>query len=109
MDKKDRRLEALRIEYKQAQGKKVSRRDENKFNEQYWADAELSVKQLFFNFLLLTVNNYIGFYKDQDLETDAESNAAFDLHKFKSSDELFDFEGYLKWQEERAAKTGSSN
>jgi len=58
-------LEALRIEYKNARnGKIVSKRDETKFNEQYWADAELSVKQLFFNFLLMTVNNYIGYYRD---------------------------------------------
>ena len=67
------------------------------------------MKQLFFNFLLMTVNNYIAYYHYQDdllTNTDTETN---DLHRLKSSDELFDFDGYLKWQDERADELGSSN
>lgn len=32
-----------------------------------------------------------------------------DPHRIKSSEELFDFDGYIKWQDERAVKMGSSN
>ena len=33
------------------------------YEEQYWADAQLSVKQLFFNFYLQTLGNYSQFMK----------------------------------------------
>ena len=46
--RKDKRVQELR--------EKLSL---SKCEEQYWADAQLTVKQLFYNFLLLTVNNYL--------------------------------------------------
>ena len=91
MHKKDRHFQTLRAEYKTMSKRQV----EQHFEEQYWADAQLSVKQLFFNFLLVTVNNYIQFYKT-DVEQE-EANAAF-----LSSEDFFDFDKYLEWQEERS-------
>jgi hypothetical protein len=38
--------------------------------EFYWAYAQLRVKQSFFNFFLLTINNYIGYFKNLDEEGD---------------------------------------
>ena len=84
MDKKDRRLEALRTEMKQSQ--KVGGRnrtmskikfDQEEFDAQYWADAELSVKQLFFNFLLQSVGNYLYYFNsitDKGTEAETEGN-----------------------------------
>jgi hypothetical protein len=50
------------------------------FEEQYWADAQLSVKQVFFNFLLVTLHDY---------------------SKYLTNDEdLFDFTGFLSGKSE---------
>ena len=78
---------------------------EQQFEEQYWADAQLSVKQLFFNFLLVTINNYIRFYKVPE-DTVADGTAA---NAFLTSDDYFDFERYLRWQEERSIKNKDTN
>ena len=56
-------IKKLKAEIKSKKTSLSRRKLDDKFDEQYWADAQLSVKQLFFNFLLLTVNNYIRFYR----------------------------------------------
>lgn len=101
MDKKDRRLEALKAEMKQNRSTRLNKQNLDQFfDEQYWADAELSVKQLFFNFLLMTVNNYKQFYVIAD---EAEIDKTGPLAGLKASEDVFNFQGYLEWQEERAA------
>lgn len=40
--------------------------NKDKIDEFYWAYAQLRVKQSFFNFFLLTINNYIGYFKNLD-------------------------------------------
>ena len=50
IDRKERRLLAL--------SKEKPNMKKDVFEEQYWADAQLTVKQLFFNFLIATLNNY---------------------------------------------------
>jgi len=44
--------------------------NKDKIDEFYWAYAQLRVKQSFFNFFLLTINNYIGYFKNLDEEGD---------------------------------------
>jgi hypothetical protein len=41
-----------------------------KIDEYYWAYSQLRVKQSFFNFFILTINNYIGYFKNLDEEGD---------------------------------------
>lgn len=50
------------------------------FEEQYWADAQLSVKQVVFNFLLVSLKDYSN-YLTQD-------------------EEMFDFSAFLKGKSE---------
>lgn len=45
-----------------------------KIEEFYWAYAQLRVKQGFFNFFLLTINNYIGYFKNLDENGDLSPN-----------------------------------
>ena len=116
MDKKDRRLEALRAEIK-SQGKtgkhaSLSKRQlDQHFDEQYWADAQLSVKQLFFNFLLMAVNNYIQFYRTNDEQGDeAPGDKPGVLAGLQCSDDIFDFDGYLQWQDDhQLSMSGETN
>ena len=51
--------------------KKVSK---DKMEEYYWAYAQIRVKQSFFNFFLLTINNYIGYFKNLDEEGNLSPN-----------------------------------
>jgi hypothetical protein len=48
--------------------------EKEKIDEYYWAYAYLRVKQSFFNFFLLTINNYIGYFKNLDEEGDLSPN-----------------------------------
>ena len=64
LDIKDRFIET--IEENNA-NKKIGKA---KIEEFYWAYAQLRVKQSFFNFFLLTINNYIGYFKNLDEEGD---------------------------------------
>ena len=93
MDKKDRRLEALRAEVKQSRYRSHSKIkfDKEEFDVQYWADAELSVKQLFFNFLLMTVDNYIDFKSDESVDGANRDVADHMIGAPLGSDEFFDF------------------
>ena len=63
LDIKDRFIETI----EENANKKISK---TKIEEFYWAYAQLRVKQSFFNFFLLTVNNYIGYFKNLDEEGD---------------------------------------
>ena len=46
----------------------------DKIDEYYWAYVQLRVKQSFFNFFLLTINNYIGYFKNLDEDGDMSPN-----------------------------------
>ena len=63
LDIKDRFIETI----EENANKKIAK---SKIEEFYWAYAQLRVKQSFFNFFLLTVNNYIGYFKNLDEEGD---------------------------------------
>jgi hypothetical protein len=49
-------------------GQVPSNLSREKIDEYYWAYAQLRVKQSFFNFFLMTINNYLGYFKN--LNTD---------------------------------------
>jgi hypothetical protein len=84
INRKERRLLALRKE-KPAISSHVQ-------EETYWADAQLTVKQLFFNFLLQSIDNYKRFVNRDNLGGTAS--------------EIFDFDGYLSWQKARMPHAG---
>lgn len=44
--------------------------DKGKIEEVYWGYAQLRIKQSFLNFFLLTINNYIGYFKNLDEDGD---------------------------------------
>ena len=67
------------------------------YEEQYWADAQLSVKQLFFNFYLQTLGKYSHFMKRVPADK-----------LLLGQDDFFDFDGYLEWQSARFKKSGDS-
>jgi hypothetical protein len=75
INRKERRLLALRKE-KPSISTSVQ-------EETYWADAQLTVKQLFFNFLLQSIDDYRKFVNIDNLDG--------------NSHDIFDFDGYLKW------------
>lgn len=54
-----------------------------------WSLAALKTKQVFLNYLLSTINNYLEFYKSD------EKLAKLSCTKF-SSEDVFDFESYLE-------------
>lgn len=56
-----------------------------KIDEYYWAYAQLRVKQSFFNFFLMTINNYLGYFKNPQKKD----------HEYLASNDLFDFDGYI--------------
>jgi hypothetical protein len=60
----------------------------SQYELQYWADAQLSVKQLFFNFLLQTLGDYTPFLRMIDPKRNKN---------MLSSSDFFDFEGFLEW------------
>ena len=69
----------------------------------------MSVKQLFFNFLLVTVNAYINFYRTPDqMQKAKDDEQSWMVGAAGSSDDFFDFRAYLDWQEELAADSDSS-
>lgn len=74
MEKKDHRLESLRNE--ERPNKSKQRKLDQRFDEYYWADAQLSVKQLFFNFLLETVGNYVQYYRTNEEQEERDQKAS---------------------------------
>lgn len=44
--------------------------DKDKIEEVYWGYAQLRIKQSFLNFFLLTINNYIAYFKNLDDEVE---------------------------------------
>lgn len=81
--------------------------DKDKIEEVYWGYAQLRIKQSFLNFFLLTINNYIAYFKNLDDEVEMspqmkEKKSKFsnliklilDLDKLTSTD-IFDFDDYL--------------
>eukprot|EP00347_Sterkiella_histriomuscorum_P017091 403350703 len=73
--------------------KKVAK---DKMEEYYWAYAQIRVKQSFFNFFLLTINNYIGYFKNLDEEGNLSPNKKDKQFYDKlSSNDVFDFDNYL--------------
>lgn len=67
LDMKERFTETLQEQLP----KQISK---DKIEEFYWAYAQLKVKQRFFNFFLLTINNYIGCFKNLDEEGNLSPN-----------------------------------
>jgi len=43
---------------------------QEKLEEVYWGYAQLKIRQMFFNFFLLVLNNYLGFFKVYDEDCD---------------------------------------
>ncbi|CDW85806.1 UNKNOWN [Stylonychia lemnae] len=69
----------------------------DKLEEYYWAYAQIRVKQSFFNFFLLTINNYIGYFKNLDEEGNLSPHKKDKQFYDKlSSQDVFDFDSYLK-------------
>lgn len=58
-----------------------------KIEEFYFAYAQLRVKQSFFNFFLLTINNYIGYFKNLDEEGDLSPHKKDKQRKLTPADE----------------------
>lgn len=54
----------------------------------------------------MAVNNYKQFYVIPD---EAEIDKTGPLAGLKGSEDVFNFQAYLEWQEERSAKRGTSN
>jgi len=67
---------------------------------QYWADAQLSVKQLFFNFLLQTLGDYTPFIRIIDPNRNKN---------MLSSSDFFDFDGFLEWHRQRSLQNNDTN
>ena len=61
----------------------------------------------------MTVNNYIQFYRtneeQKELDDEAETNATNNWN-VKSSEDFFDFQGYIEWQDDKQMeRTGENN
>jgi len=88
---------------KELTSKKTAHISFEKQEEQYWADAQLSVKQLFFNFLLCTVGNFTPYRKPIDVDPESPN------YKRLTSSDFFDFDAYLKMQKDKSMQDKDSN
>ena len=58
----------------------------------------------------MTVNNYIQFFRTKEEQTARGKEVDQNVWNAKSSEDFFDFQGYLEWQDERQmTKTGENN
>lgn len=80
------KMNGLLETFKENLDSKKKTRDENRV---LWAEFSLQTKQIFLNFFLILINNYLDFFLGLD-----ELPANFDINQFGAA-EVFDFHEYI--------------